>query len=230
MRAPIRTVAFAAAVLGIAVAGCSLLSSAPSATPVPTLGVSDARIIREGQKLEPGITYALRSFDPPFTFSGSAHVILTQDGASSVRFDVTPYPGGAIAVVRAQAVFDETGTVAAVPVDLAAWLQARTDLMIVSTRQVELGSVSGTLIDATVKPDAHANGDGLIRIACGDPLASCDFRSGEPPAYVRGAHAFILVATVGGQPVVAVGSTNPTRWASIGPEIDAFFRSIRFPG
>ena len=53
-------------------------------------------------------------------------------------------------VVRPGTVFNETGAGEAVPDDLAAWVEARTDLRISSSTPVTLGAVQGTLIEATV--------------------------------------------------------------------------------
>lgn len=122
-------------------------------------------------------------------------------------------------------VFDDTGTLVALPSDLVAWLQARGDLDITGSSPIQLGSVSGTLIEGTVR----ANSAGYVNVFCPENVG-CAFESGGSSGFDPGQRFEIVVVTVNGKTVVGSGGATPAEWPTVGVDFDAFLRLMRFPG
>lgn len=249
MSTPLRTIAVAAAVLVVAVAAYSMLpgppgpgaspsptiaptpTAAPSRSPAPTPSprITGATVAPLGGTLGEDTLYELPTFEPPFTFSGPSPMILGLAG-SAFAFIVHPTSQSINAgVVRPGAVFDEAGSAQAVPDDLAAWVQARTDLSVSSAEPVTLGSAEGTLVEAVVAEDAFQNAGGAVNVFC-PRTTGCDFESGGSIGWVRGDRVLVLVATVDGQPITAIGTAPEANWVTMGPIFDAWLRSFDFPG
>ena len=172
--------------------------------------------------------YVTPQFDPMFTFTGSPKLIYYTDGPRLAWFSATT-PSTDMGVVNAGSAFDESGKTIEMPSDVTAWIKARRDLDIVSTTPVALGTINGTLIHAKVHPDAHANGGGAVALFCPGPVAKCHFEEGGSLGYAPGNHVLLLVTSVAGTPVVAAATAPETSWALVGPDAEAFLRSIEFP-
>jgi hypothetical protein len=248
MLTPLRTIAAVAAVLVIAVVGYSILAKSPSSggpltTPSPTLApsptiatsalpgptarITGATLVSDSTNLVAGVTYVMRLFEPAFTFTGVDGIRFDTDAQRYAWLEHTTSTNPLLAVVAVGSVFDERGAVVALPSDLVAWVQARTDFDIAKTSAIQLGSVSGTLIEGTVQATAHANASGHINLFC--PQASCAFEGGGSSGFDPGQRFEIVVVTVNGEQIVASGGATPAEWPTIGVDFDAFLRSIRFP-
>lgn len=200
----------------------------PSATPGPSPRIAGATVAFPGGALAAGIQYVLPTFEPVFTFEGSADLWLGATGARYAWIDWVGSGSTTLGVVRAARVFDETGTSGAMPADIVGWLGDRSDLTILATTPVTLGATEGTLIEATVDPGAFANQGRAINVFCtGEP---CRFEDGGSLGYAPGDHVLILVAIVGGTPVAAITATPAADWAARAPTLEAFLRSFNFPG
>jgi hypothetical protein len=249
MLTPLRTVAVAAAALVIALAGYSVLGNRPSvgapstpvatAAPSPTLApsptvapsprISGAIVVGNGAHLAAGTTYVMPNFDPPFTFKGVDGVIFDVDAATYAWLEHATSQRPLLGVVAVGSVFDETGAAISAPSDLVAWIQSRGDLSITKSSPIQLGSVSGTLIEGTLKATAHANSAGYVNVFC-PKKSGCDFESGGSSGFDPGQQLEIVVATVNGKQIVASGGATPAEWPTIGADFDAFLRSMSFPG
>lgn len=248
MSSPLRALAVAAAVLVVAVAGYSMLgnrigpgasptlapsptpTAAPTRSPAPTAsprisGATGATVNEEG---DPGTTYVLSRFEPVFTYAGLEGMLFAQEGPTHAWFvHGTSFAINA-GVVQVGKVFDEAGATLDPPADLAAWVQARTDLTVTATTTVTLGTAEGTLIEATVADDAFTNGGGAINVFC--PASTCAFEQGGSMGYAPGDRVLILVTAVDGLPVAAMGTAPEADWATYGARFDAWLRSFDFPG
>jgi hypothetical protein len=199
-----------------------------------TFPPSDTNATNAVETLAPG-AIVLADFTPRLAYMDTIDLSWSYHQADFARLDAPPKRAAAVTVIRPQAVIDETGVVSALPNDLVAWFQERGDLTIISTTPIELGSVKGTLIEATVKAHAHTNRGGAIPVACAGPITSChhedDDVAGAAPSLTLGQdeHALILVVTVAGDPIVVTAGTPPRTWDINKAELDAFLRSIRFP-
>jgi hypothetical protein len=251
MSMPLRALATAAVVLVVAVAAFSILprsagvgsgpppsptasptaspSTVASPTPTATPRIAGATVIGDGATLETGVRYVTPRIDPLFTFTGSSKLLFLADGPRYAWFGATT-PRTEMGVVAAGSAFDETGATIEIPSDITAWLEDRSDLDIVSTTPVELGATSGTLIEAKVHPDAHANGGGAVNLFCPGPVDRCQFEEGGSLGYVPGNHLLLLVTSVGDKPVVAAATAPEVSWPQIGSDAEAFLRSFEFPG
>lgn len=243
---PLRTVAVAAAVLVLALAGYSILGNTPSTgtpspsptvtptlAPSPTLGpsprISGATVVEDSTGLVAGTTYVMKDFEPAFTFTGVDGILFGLDNQSFAWLDHADSARAAMGIVVAGSVFDETGTFRALPDDLEAWFRARTDVDITASSPIQLGSVSGILIEGTLLPTAHPNGAGYTNIFC-PAQVRCDFESGGSMGYEPGNRFEVVLATVDGKPIVATGTASEAEWPTIGADFDAFLRSMSFPG
>ena len=250
MTSPLRAIAVLAAALVVAVAGYSMLREptgpggpSPTATPTqsptaaptrspspqPSPRIPGATVPTEGTVLDPGSTYVLAAFEPTFTFVGIEDMFVGRDRPDHAFLIHATSQKVNAGVVRPGTVFDETGAGEAVPEDLAAWVEARTDLSISSSTPVTLGAVEGTLIEATVADDAFQNSGGAVNVFC-PGTSGCDFQSGGSIGWARGDHVLILVTSADGEPVAAIGTAPEADWATSGPAFDAWLRSFDFPG
>jgi len=185
------------------------------------------------ETLAPG-AIVLADFTPRLAYTDTIDLMWTLHQADFARLDAPPKRAAAITVIRPQAVFDENGGVAPLPPDVGTWFTERPDLTIVSSEPIELGTASGILVEATVA-DAQTNRAGAIPIACTGPLARCHYQFDDPEAaqvldVIHSEHLLILVATVGGDPIVVTAGTPPRTWDMDRADLDALLRSIRFPG
>ena len=250
MSTPLRVLATTAAVLVVAVVAYTLLprpagvGSSPTPTPVlspsptrtpsasptpaPSPRIAGATVIGDGTPFAQGVNYVLADFEQPFKLSGSPQLLFLADGPRYAWFGATS-SGSELSALAPGSAFDENGTTVELPTDLVAWIEARTDLDVTSTTPVELGSASGTLIEATVHADAHVNGGGAVNLFCPGPVARCFFEEGGSLGYQPGDHLLLLVTSVKGTPVVAHAAVPPAEWDRLRTDIDAFLRSIEFP-
>lgn len=246
MSTPVRAVVAAVAVLVVALAGYALLprssgvgsgppptaspSPSPSASPSagPSARVAGATVIGDGAAFEAGVRYVTSRFDPPFTFAGSPKLVFLVDGPRYAWFSATTQATD-LGVVAPGSAFDETGATVALPPDIVAWLQARSDLDVVSTIPVELGSGTGTIVEAKVHADAHVNEGGAVNLFCPGPVANCAFEEGGSLGYAAGNHLLVLVTSAPGTPIVAAATAPEASWAEIAGDAEAFLRSIEFP-
>jgi hypothetical protein len=248
MLTPLRTVAVAAAVLVIALAGYSVLgnrpavggpsptpatSPNPTVAPSPTIGpsprISGATVVADSSRLTAGTTYVLKDFEPAFTFTGVDGILFGIDNVSYAWFDHAGSTRAALGVVVVGSVLDETGAARELPADLEAWFRARSDVDITASSSIQLGSASGTLIEGTLRPTAHPNSAGYTNIFC-PAQVRCDFESGGSMGSEPGNRFEIVLATVNGKPIVAMGTASADEWPTIGSDFDAFLRSINVPG
>jgi hypothetical protein len=196
---------------------------------------------RDAETLAPG-AIVLPDFSPQLAYIDGIGLTISDHLADYAALDAPPKRAAAVTVMRPQTVIDETGGLGPPPQDLGAWFRERPDLTIVSSTPIELGTASGILIEATVKPDASTNRDGAIPVACNAPPARCHYEFSdlpEPPAgvelprslmFTRSEHALIVVVTVGGDLIVVTAGAPPRSWDIVRTDLDAFLRSIRFPG
>ena len=207
-------------------------SAVPSTTVSPTLGpsprIAGAEVPARSQLLADGVRYVMPTFAPAFTFEGSASIRFGLDGERHAFLEWVSSRLTVLGAVRPECVFDETGAVEAVPADLVAWLEERTDITVISTTPVTLGAAEGTLIEATVHEDAFANRGAAINVFC--PGVPCDFEEGGSIGYAPGDHVLLLVTIVDGEPVTAITAGPAASWVAQGPTLDAFLRSFAFPG
>jgi hypothetical protein len=248
MLTPLRTVALAAAALVIALAGYSVLGNRPSVggpsptptiapsptvAPSPTIGpsprISGATVVADGSSLSAGTTYVMANFEPPFTFTGVDGIVFEVDAPTYAWLVHATSQQPLLAVVSVGSVFDGTGTLVPLPTDLVAWLQARSDLDITGSSPIQLGSVSGTLIEGTVSATAHENSAGHVNVFCPEKVG-CDFESGGSSGFDPGQRFEIVVVTVNGKQIVASGGATAAEWPTVGVDFDAFLRSMAFPG
>jgi hypothetical protein len=256
MTSPLRAVAFVAAALVVAFAGFSMLrqptgpGGQPAVTPMPTPTatstpttaaptpspsplssprITGATVTQEGTVLDPGTTYVLTSFEPPFTFVGIADMFVGRDRPDHAFVIHATSEKINAGVVRPGTVFSETGAATAVPENLVAWVQARTDLTILSSTPVALGSADGTLIEASVADDANQNAGAAVNVFCPGTLG-CNFESGGSIGWARGDRVLVLVTSIGGEPVAAIGTAAEADWTDYGPAFEAWLRSFDFPG
>ena len=248
MLTPLRTVALAAAALVIALAGYSVLGNrpsvagpsptpattpAPTVAPSPTIGpsprISGATVVADSSRLAAGTTYVMRDFEPAFTFSGVDGILFGIDNQSYAWLEHATSARAALGVVVAGSVFDETGTFRALPDDLEAWFRARSDVDITASSPIQLGSVTGALIEGSLRSTAHPNSAGYTNIFC-PAQVRCDFESGGSMGSEPASRFEMVLATVNGKAVVAMGTASATEWPTIGADFDAFLRSMNFPG
>lgn len=250
MSTPLRALATVAAVLVVALAAYTILpkssgvgsgpsptpSASPTATPSPvtspapspTPRIAGAVTVSDGATLESGVRYVPPDFEPMFTFTGGPKLIYYVDGARHVFFGATT-PSTDMGVVDAGSAFDESGKTIEIPADVPAWVRARSDLDVLSTTPVELGTVNATLIEAKVHADAHTNAGGAINLFCPGPVEKCDFEEGGSIGYVPGSHLLVLIAPVAGKTIVGMATAPEASWAIVGPDAEAFLRSFQFP-
>jgi hypothetical protein len=250
MSMPLRALATVAAVLVVALAAYTFLpkssgvgsnpSPGPAASPTaspspvaspeptPTPRIAGAITVSDGATLDSGVRYVAPDFEPMFTFTGSPKLIYGLDGARHAFFGATT-PSTDLGVVDAGSAFDESGKTIEVPSDVTAWIHARTDLDVLSTTPVELGTTSATLIEAKVHADAHTNAAGAINLFCPGAVDKCDFEEGGSIGYIPGNHVLVMVAPVAGKAVVAMATAPETSWTIVGGDAEAFLRSFQFP-
>jgi hypothetical protein len=250
MLTPLRAMAGIAAVLVIVVAGYAFLGNRPSVgtqspTPPPTVAPSPTRsasgtpgpspriagatVVANSTNLVAGVTYVMAKFEPAFTFTGVDGVRFGLDGRTYAWLEHITSARPLLAVVSVGSVFDESGAVVASPSDLVAWLQARSDFAVTGTSPIQLGSVSGTLIEGTLEATAHANSAGYVNIFCPE-TAGCDFEGGGSSGLDPGQRFEIVVVTRNGKQIVGSGGATAAEWPTVGVDFDAFLRSMRFPG
>jgi len=227
----------------VVVAGLAILGSRPSvggpaatptpsptqaaaaSTPQPTSRAAGAILAPDGTDLVAGTRYSTGHFVPVFTFAGQEGWRYLADGQTYAWFEHALSGIGSIVVPRM--LFAVGGATEAVPADLVAWFQARTDLDLQPPKAITLGGRPATLLEGVVNATAVANGGGAINIAC--PKAVCAFEDGGSLGVDPDSHFEIVVVDVDGQPVIIAVGTRAAPWSEVASNYDAFIRSFEFP-
>jgi hypothetical protein len=224
----IRILAIAAAV-AIVIGGGALLAlalrSGPSvgAMPTPTATAS-------GVTLNSG-----REFTPPFILTGKdGWYQIGAGGPGTAFFAEGPNePRGpnafTLALIRPTQVLPVGGGPAqALPADLIAWLQSRSDLVLQTPTIAEVGGIPATAVKGTVVPTAKVNATGNVNLLC--TLGPCGFELGNELGVAPLRHFEIAVVDVRGQIVVIRIDSPGSTWLPGGREFDDLLPTIVFPG
>jgi hypothetical protein len=163
-------------------------------------------------------------------FRGQPGWTLTQTDSGSVAYSLgADRTKGFLEVIRLGSVVEMSGTSAAVPADLMAWLQSRTDLVLGASTPMTVDSASGAIVEGTVRAGAHVTSRGLVTIACQAGLTPCAF--GSPSALgIAATDAFELaVLKDGSQQFLVELSADASTWATAKPKLDALLAAMTFP-
>ena len=202
-----------------------------SPTPAPTSRVPGAVQIREGMTVPTGGTVTTSLFSPPFTIAGVASLNLDGEGPGRAWFTYGSNAG--LLIVDPVHVIEVGGAVSPVPADLVAWLKARSDLTISRTAAIDLGGISGTLLEGVVNAGAPLNKGNAINIACAADRA-CAFENGDEFGLGSTDHFEFVVVVVRGQTLLlgitaASDAAAGGAWAASHAALEAILGSIRFP-
>ena len=203
-------------------------SPTPTPTPIPTSRVSGAVQIHEGQAVPASGTITTSVFNPPFTIAGVPSLHFDGEGPGRAWFSYASNAG--LMLVNPVQVIEVGGTVAPVPVDLAAWLQARSDLTISRTTTIDLGGITGTLLEGAVRAGAQVNRGNAINIACAGDRA-CAFENGDEFGMGATDHFEFVVVVVRGQTLLLgiTAAADVGAWTTNRAGLEAVLSSIRFP-
>jgi hypothetical protein len=217
-------------------------------TPLATSRVPGTTSIAPRAPLFPGTTYSTRTFSPTFTIEGGTNWVLTQEGPSHVLFNHPPNaalePGGfTFSLVAASAVLPPISSrptsSEALPADLIAWLQARSDLALASPTFVMVDGIPATAIEGTVRSGAETNSNGGINLICGTDSTCSQDPVAQPGASPTGqawetevspGRPFrLIVLTFDGQTVVIGMNDAGNEWTTAVKLLDPFLAGLRFP-
>lgn len=204
-------------------------SSTASPSPAPTSRVTGALQIDRGV-LTSGTTYTTPIFEPAFTIVGIDGIDLRGSESSSVVFWLhNNFHEGYVGIGNPKQVLDVAGKPMAVPVDLATWLEARSDLVLAQPKTVTIGGLPATQLEGTVRPDVPLNATDADNITCGDPIDACKQDVGGALGFGRGDHFRMAVLDVRGANVLIVMAAPATAWDLARPQFDAFLAGLKFP-
>jgi hypothetical protein len=202
-------------------------SPAGSPSPSPTSRVAGAIQIDRGV-LTTGTTYTTPIFEPVFTVVGIDGLELRASEAASVAFWLHGvFHEGSIGIGNPKQVLDVAGNPQPVPADLAAWLEARSDLVLAAPKAVTIGGLPATQLEGTVRQDVPLNTTDADNVACGDSVTAC--KGGAGLGFGRSDHFRMVVLNVRGATVLIVMDAPATAWDVALPQFDAFLAGLRFP-
>lgn len=248
---PVRLATGVAAAVVVGVVGISLLTSGSqpaiggpgpatsSSSPAPTSTVSPSpsatsRVTGAVQidrgVLTSGTTYTTPIFEPAFTVVGIDGIDLRGSEASSVIFWLhNDFHEGYLGIGNPKQVLDVAGKPMAVPADLAAWLEARSDLVLAAPTTVTIGGLPATQLEGTVRQGVPLNTTDADNVTCGDPIDACTQDVGGALGFGRGDHFRMVVLDVRGANVLIVMAAPATAWDLARPQFDAFLAGLKFP-
>lgn len=247
---PVRLASGIAAAAVVGVVGLSLVNGgsqsgvggpgpATSASPAPTSAASPSpsatsrvtgAVQIDGGVLAAGTTYTTPIFEPVFTVVGIDGIDLRGAAASSAVFWLhNNFHEGYLGIGNPKQVLDVAGKPMAVPTNLAAWLEARSDLVLAAPKAVTIGGLPATQLEGTVRQGVPLNAGDADNVTCGDPIAACTQDVGGALGFGRGDHFRMIVAEVRGASVLIVMAAPSTSWEVARPQFEAFLAGLQFP-
>jgi len=232
-----RRLAVAAAV-AVVIGGGAIVALAVRSAPtvggpaIPTAGPSAVALYLP--PMTKGVVYKTPPFTPLFTITGAdGWFLIGAATPGTVWFAKGPNePSGpddfSVALIRPTQVLPVgAGDAQALPTDLVAWLQSRSDLVLKAPTTATVGGMPARIVEGTVVPTAKVNSGGNIDMLC--TVGPCGFEFGNELAVTPGRHFEIMVVDVRGQTLVIRIDSPEATWTSGHHELDDFLSTITFP-
>jgi hypothetical protein len=229
-----------AAVVGTSPSPMTLISPAPTASPLPTAAYvtpspgAGGLTLLGGAPTSEGITYYSDVFTPKFTIQPGAGWWLTNNAPTLASLDKGPNEPSPPATYTVQLLRPDrvvpagNSTPIAVPSDLIAWLEARSDLRLSAPAPVTVGGIKGTMVEGVLRAGAAVNPDGGVNLIC-TAESICGYRGGMLISIAPERHLEIIVLTVRGARVV-IGLAGPAANSTADRAmLDAALNTLAFP-
>ena len=218
-----------AAALAIAVGGAALLAlalrSSPNVSAVPSPTPSGG----------PAAVCCGRPFTPAFMLTGRDGWYQLGPGSPGTAFFAKGpnEPRGpndfSLALIRPSQVLPVGGGIPqALPNDLMAWLQGRSDLVLQPPTPGHVGALPAIVVKGIVAPGVKVNAAGNVDLMCA--AGPCSFELDDALGVTPLRHFEIGVVDVRGQIVVIRVDSPGSTWVPGSLELDDVLPSIEFPG
>jgi hypothetical protein len=207
---------------------------------------SGADLLLMGNPMASGRTYTTLSFEPAFTVEGADGwlIPLPAPGAGRMEGPAHAYffvaqpvfgkPIPSVGLIRPSQVITEGGVstnpAPTTSADMVAWLLARRDLALSKPFRVQIGDLTGTALDGTIRKGASTNSVGAINMICSSDNTTCGWVNGEEIGVASGLRFRFVVLDVRGQTVLLLASGPASSWSTDLPLLERFMNSVTFPG